>query len=264
MPGMACRLVAGTVVMAAALAGSAGAQGAAVCTVGSRDYFNYGPLNQTGAPFSATVKSTFEQKLPDGNSIRGFARSRQARDSLGKTMSEMVQSCTLGEDGQPHESLRVSVYNPVAKTDTIWEAGGADPKVARVYHRAQPAPSRTPGEQAKIREQRAAFQMYQPPLRESKTEDLGMKTINGVSAKGSRQVRTIPVGEEGNELPLEIVSETWQSQELGLLVLSSSDDPRSGRRTSELEELNRGEPDPALFMPPADYKVEEIHANQAQ
>jgi hypothetical protein len=29
----------------------------------------------------------------------------------------------------------------------------------------------------------------------------------------------------------------------------------------EYEELNLGEPDPAMFAPPAGYKVEEVHPN---
>jgi hypothetical protein len=36
---------------------------------------------RTNAPFSGTVKTTFDQKLPDGNSIHGIFYVRDARDS---------------------------------------------------------------------------------------------------------------------------------------------------------------------------------------
>ena len=45
-------------------------------------------------------------------------------------------------------------------------------------------------------------QMQQPPRSESRTEDLGAKRLMGVLAVGSRMVRTIPAGEEGNDEPL--------------------------------------------------------------
>ena len=44
---------------------------------------------------------------------------------------------------------------------------------------------------------------------------------------------------------------------MGLVLMAINDDPRRGRTTTEYEELNRGEPDPSLFTPPADYKVVE-------
>jgi hypothetical protein len=103
--------------------------------------------------------------------------------------------------------------------------------------------------------------MQQPPRSEFSIEDLGTKTINGVVAKGSRSVRTIPTGEEGNELPLKVINEQWFSQDMGLALLRIQDDPRRGKTTVELEDLSLTEPDPALFAPPAGYKVEEMNPN---
>ncbi len=42
---------------------------------------------------------------------------------------------------------------------------------------------------------------------------------------------------------------------MGLVVMQVDDDRRGGRTTTEYEELNRVEPDPALFAPPAGYTV---------
>jgi hypothetical protein len=48
------------------------------CTLSVNGYIGIGPLPKTGLPYSATVKTTFEQKLGDGNSIHaGHGRSRR-------------------------------------------------------------------------------------------------------------------------------------------------------------------------------------------
>jgi hypothetical protein len=78
-----------------------------------------------------------------------------------------------------------------------------------------------------------------------------------VSAEGIRTTRTIPAGAEGNERPMKIINETWRSKDLGLTLMSIHDDPRNGRTTAEYIELQRAEPDPALFNTPAGYTVED-------
>jgi len=90
-----------------------------------------------------------------------------------------------------------------------------------------------------------------------KTEILNKQTIEGVEVEGKRTTLTIPAGEIGNTLPIEVVDETWYSPELQLLVLSKHSDPRSGETTYRLININRSEPDRALFEVPADYTVKE-------
>ncbi|MGH9838827.1 MAG: hypothetical protein ACREEM_08595 [Blastocatellia bacterium] len=90
-----------------------------------------------------------------------------------------------------------------------------------------------------------------------KTDSLGTQTIEGVSAEGTRSTITIPAGEIGNTLPLEIVDETWYSPELQINVMTRHRDPRSGETTYRLTNLNRSEPDRSLFEVPADYTVRE-------
>ena len=59
-------------------------------------------------------------------------------------------------------------------------------------------------------------------------------------------------------MPLVVVNETWRSNELGMTMMAMTDDPRSGKKTWEVEEFSRSEPDAKLFLPPADYKVIDI------
>lgn len=89
---------------------------------------------------------------------------------------------------------------------------------------------------------------------ETRTEDLGTRDFEGVSAQGTRRVTTIPAGAIGNERPIEITYERWFSKELGLVVYSKNTDPRFGEQTYRLTNLNRSEPDPALFSVPTQYR----------
>ena len=90
---------------------------------------------------------------------------------------------------------------------------------------------------------------------ERKTESLGTQVIEGVTAEGTRTTLTIPAGEIGNVLPLEIVDESWYSSELQLQVMTKHQDPRSGVVLYRLTNLNRGEPERSLFEIPDGYTV---------
>src|SRR5580704_8229703 len=62
------------------------------CTVGIIQFVGYGGgMRENTPPFTATAKTTYEQSLPDGNEIRGYIYTHQARDSAGRTRSEMGQ-----------------------------------------------------------------------------------------------------------------------------------------------------------------------------
>jgi hypothetical protein len=92
------------------------------------------------------------------------------------------------------------------------------------------------------------------PKWDTRTDDLGEQNIEGVSAKGTRTITTIPAGAIGNERPIETIYEKWYSDELQMVVYSKSSDPRFGEQTYRLTNINRNEPDPSLFQPPPGYK----------
>ncbi|MEJ7607969.1 MAG: hypothetical protein WKF37_17300 [Bryobacteraceae bacterium] len=94
----------------------------------------------------------------------------------------------------------------------------------------------------------------------SRTEPLGKRTIEGLVAEGTRETLTIPAGEIGNERPIEIISERWQSEELQTLVMSRHNDPRMGETTYRLTGVRKGEPVKQLFEVPSDYTVSEDKA----
>ncbi len=89
---------------------------------------------------------------------------------------------------------------------------------------------------------------------ETRTEDLGTRDFEGVSAEGTRRTTIIPAGAIGNERPIEVVYERWFSKELGMVVYSKNTDPRSGEQTYKLTNIIKGEPDPSLFSIPTEYR----------
>lgn len=95
------------------------------------------------------------------------------------------------------------------------------------------------------------------PRGDAVTTALPAKEIEGVKVNGERSSWTIPAGKIGNEKPIVISREVWRSPELMLTVASKDSDPRSGEVSYRLEKIKRGEPDPALMKPPADYQVQE-------
>jgi len=237
----------------------AAAQTPAPCTLGVTYSIGNVVSSTPGSPFTATVKTTFDHKLPDGNSIHGESRSRQARDATGKTLRENAGGCERGEDGQPHLRMYVTIYDPVAKTTLSWQVGNMAAKVAHLAHQMPPK-ELTVEQQAQQQRQIKMMMLQQPPPRETRTEQLGSKLIHGIEAEGTRTVRTIPAGEEGNAQPLEVlVREEWRSKELGIGLSVITDDPRYGRVEFEYEVFKPGEPDASLFAVPDGYTVEEQH-----
>ena len=90
---------------------------------------------------------------------------------------------------------------------------------------------------------------------DTRTEDLGEQSYEGITARGTRTVTTIPAGAIGNERPIEITYEKWFSDELQMVVYSKQSDPRTGEHTYRLTNINRSEPDPSLFKVPNGFKV---------
>ena len=86
---------------------------------------------------------------------------------------------------------------------------------------------------------------------QSVEDKLPARTIEGVRVEGVRRTTTIPAGAIGNERPIVVTSEEWTSPELKVLVLSESNDLRTGTSTYKLVNLKRGDSPAALFQVPA-------------
>ena len=86
-------------------------------------------------------------------------------------------------------------------------------------------------------------------------ESLPPEMVNGILAQGTRTTETIPVGKIGNDRAISVVSERWYSNDLQMLIKSTSSDPRFGDSTYQLTNILQTSPDPSLFQIPGDYTI---------
>ncbi|MGE0132828.1 MAG: hypothetical protein AB7U82_32515 [Blastocatellales bacterium] len=195
-----------------------------------------------GAPYSATATTESAQTLSDGTRITRKTTATIYRDSEGRTRREMTLD-GIGPFAATNEPTQlVFINDPVAGIHYV-----LDPRNRTA--RKMPAPTRNGP--PPHRPQPA------PAPAEGKTESLGKQMMEGVEAEGARSVITIPEGQIGNDRPIEIVSERWDSPALQTVVLSKHNDPRFGETVYRLTNINRAEPARTLFEAPADYKLEE-------
>jgi hypothetical protein len=242
---------------------------------------------QPGMPYTAQYKTTTVHKLANGVTITRSSTSLLARDSEGRTRQE--QSLDFGEPNANRKFVNVS--DPSSRTSLHWNTSvpevyvmhllSPDEMRARVEAtKAQRSPlvlQKTSGEihavvsSGSTGSPSVAFasssssglmttlpvQKMEPFHNGMQRESLGSRTINGVVAEGERITNTMPAGAIGNDQPLVSTSEIWTSPDLNLVVLEIHDDPQNGTTTRELVNLDRGEPDPALFRAPEGYTVKD-------
>jgi hypothetical protein len=239
--------------------------------------------SKTAAPYSAVSTSETVRTLDDGNRIVHTNTSRIYRDSSGRVRTETSLSL-VGPSTLEQSSTLVSIIDPIGKQhlmlhpadkraevlpfsfasiatatssssqDAVSTAGvtttGASvtafSKTERLPTTAVPAVSSVhcaPGVSSS---------------RRLTTVVLGRKTISGLAATGTRMEYTIPAGRIGNEQPITVTIEQWVSDELGVVLSSTRHDPMNGETQSNLSQIERTEPDPSLFVIPADYTVTDV------
>lgn len=210
-----------------------------------------------GAPYSAVAVTETVQMLGDGNRITQRSSVSVYRDSAGRTRRE-----ALVKDGQ---AQAIVISDPAAGVNYTLDTNNRralkhDSPMVMVRKVAETARA---VEELKLKLEAEKKQaMLEDPTsdlprkkRVPNAEALGRQVIDGVEAEGTRTTVTIPAGQIGNDLPINIVSEQWYSPELQLLLMTKHSDPRTGETTYRLTNINRAEPDRTLFEVPADYTV---------
>jgi hypothetical protein len=215
---------------------------------------SYGSLmvsSIAGCPFSAVVEIKHTQTLGDGSHIVTKVKALSYRDSSGRVGYQSYAVTDTDKDASERPNM-IEIYDPVAGfvymilpfRNAAWRSklSGPAPAVGdlpRHFYSAEAAvPSAGPDSRVKL-----------------VVEYLGSQRMQGVRVIGTRTVRTIPVGVEGNDRELTVISETWFSRELGFKLLEKTSDPRSKDREMRVTTLELSEPDPTLFQVPAGYTI---------
>jgi len=215
-----------------------------------------------GQPYQAEAVTEIVQRLADGNRIKRKVSALVYRDAEGRTRRE-TSFAGLGpfapaEDGG---AKTVFIHDPLSGVGYVLEA---DTKTARKLSHLPHAEAGDGAPRDRIFFRHAGpggpaagARTFRKRLPEPVIEPLGTQTLDGLEVEGTRTRITIPAGEIGNEKPIEMLSERWYSAELHAVVMSTHNDPRTGDSVYRLTNINRSEPDHALFEVPADYTIKE-------
>jgi hypothetical protein len=228
-----------------------------------------------GSPYSAETITESVQVLADGNRITRTNKTSFARDSEGRTRRDSTFQ-HFGTLGQSNEEFSTTyIQDPVAQVAYSLDSRN---KIAIKTKLPESGPRRIArtmsGKTATTIEKDVTINMAvsggiaqqeiqvirldrASAAKNAKTESLGERNIEGLVAKGTKTTVTIPAGEQGNERPIEVVTETWYSEQLKAAVLTKHNDPRFGETTTRMANLKLTEPPRSLFEPPSDYKLEE-------
>ncbi len=202
----------------------------------------------TGAPYSAVAITETRQTLADGNTISRKVQANVFRDSQGRTRREITLT-GVGPLATTGESRTfVMIHDPVAGTAFVLHE---DTKVAEKL-RVPPGGPKHPADLQSKFNARMQEEIANGTL---KKEDLGVLTINGIKAQGTRFTRTIPAGQAGNQKPIVITNERWYSPDLQIVTKTVRNDPRFGETTYTVTNIQKQEPAAALFAVPSDYTV---------
>ena len=207
-----------------------------------------------GKPFSGTEVRRSVQTLSDGTRVEKSDTTAYYRDDKGRVRSEgkniaLIFDPAAGFNYQLDLKTKRYTKTPVPTNlhsyslavigDGTWTSSNSG-SIAGAPGRGTVVHTRTINGQ---------------PVVESKpiTEELQSQVINGLYARGTRITTTIPLGSFGNDREMNVVNETWSSDDLRVLVKSVNSDPRFGVSTYELTNVVQGAPDPALFQVPVDF-----------
>lgn len=184
-------------------------------------------------PYSATHTLTVRRQQPEGGEFFKETVTKLYRDSEGRTRRDMLDS-----DGYPSQSIIVNTDGAVLILDhrNKTMSPGAPRRHAPVRRGPNPdVPQMTMAREAAAK----------PVVRQ-----LGVREMAGVTATG--QLSTYRIGKGADAQGIK--TESWTSKELGITLYVKNVDAK-GESIIAIGDLDRGEPDPALFAAPDDYRL---------
>jgi hypothetical protein len=217
-------------------------------------FFAAEPPAITGAPFSGVAKTQSVTVFADGNRVVRTNTVRYFRDGQGRTRTERGKGANAVITINDPVSAERYVLRPQNKSAYVYKAvatGTGSLAVASSDDELVPFA---------LLGFRMGIGAQSTTEASSAQTSLGQKTVNGLTASGTRLVRTIPSGVLGNEKPITSTIERWVSTDLGIPVQITQKSSIGGELTLNLEQVMRTEPDATLFSPPSDYTRPDVNS----
>ena len=222
----------------------------------------------TGEPYQAEKLTRSTQTLSDGTVITHETRGLIARDAAGRVREDLyiVHSGQVNGKEVDKSLQSATVGDPVAHRMLFWTGTGGKiamemplPSLPAILTAPPPPPPPRPMGTEDTPPRAISLGSRSAASKDTvRTESLGRQSLAGVMVDGTRVTTTIPLGEVGNDRPIEVVHEEWSSPQLGIVVKTVDTDPRTGEQTMELNALEQVEPSETLFQAPAGYTVQDF------
>ena len=210
------------------------------------------------APFSADATTTVTQMLGDGTRIEQTTTARFYRDRAGRVRREQT---ILGLGGlNAGGNMQTITIAPDPTNGTAFTLDPTTRTARRVPRIAIPLAGnmvfRTNGGNVVVQGRTGGSSLLTGGAASNPSEEiLGARQFETVRALGRKTTSVIPTGQIGNDRPIEITDERWESPELRMLIYSRNSDPRTGVVEYRLTNINRAEPPADLFTIPSDYTI---------
>jgi hypothetical protein len=223
------------------------------------------------APYTAHLTRTENRVMPDGSSWNDVSTEVHARDRQGRTSVKTEHGSLIVQDPVKLETVTWSPNSPTAVVGhwPYWsgrkgcwaDEHGQNQNSFPTDEDWHKIPA-SPGDgKAETIESIGDARSNKRIKTRFVSENLGQKEIHGLTAFGWRQTMT-PLDDGGPSAMPETTIELWKSAELNLKLLEVTSGPKYGSERLELSDLQRGDPDPALFEPPQGYKVATVTYRQ--
>ena len=213
-----------------------------------------------GQPYSAEGVTKVTQTLADGTRIEREVSSKFYRDSAGRVRREQnilgLDSLFGGLSSEPQTAITIN--DPVAGIVYSLDPGRREARSLVIPRGGNGPVLLTPLPSSITSPSIITSPSTAPPTAQQpapKTESLGTREIEGLSATGQKTTTMIPVGRIGNDRPIEILDERWVSSDLKVVLLSRHRDPQTGETEFRLTNIKRTEPSPDLFKVPANNSI---------
>jgi hypothetical protein len=226
----------------------------------------HGGSSAAVAPYTAHLTVTENRILPDGSSLDTISTKVLARDRQGRTYEKFPDGAFFVQDPTKLQTLTwnskglvlvVSHWPYWSGRKGCWaDEHGQHQSRFGDFYKVPASP-----DDGKLETIASIAEGDKRIKTRVVTENLGQKEVHGMTAFGMRTTMT-PLESGGPSAIPETTTEFWKSSEFDLNLLEVTSGPKYGLKRVELSDLQRGDPDPALFEPPQGYTVETIEYHQ--
>ncbi len=192
------------------------------------------------APFTATVSTEWTRQTSDGATVVVKNRRMVARDRQGRVFEER-RRFVPADSNAPSLLFQMDYVDPSRHTRTVCLPAN---KVCDVYNFFAPPSEAT---------------LPVGPIGDGKRylgrADLGKGDVQGLETIGTRETITTNPGTVGNDREVVLTKEFWYSPKLGINLVVKRFDPLQGTQVFTVSDISEFDPDPRLFVVPAQFKL---------